>query len=93
LLNFETVIIVVSNTGDEELPQPMEDYLFSLKTTNKKYIICELGNYFGLDYKGCKSIVFKILEKLNWEKISDASVDSFPKLDNESLDKWMSNFT
>ena len=91
LSKFNTIIIVVSNTGDEELPQPMEDYLAKLKIKNKKYIVCELGNYFGFEnYSGCKKIVFKILNDLGWEKISDISLDSVPSLDKRSLKKWLS---
>lgn len=88
---YKTIIFVVSNVGDEELCQPMEDFVCNIKTKNKKFLICELGNYFGFeDYAGCKKIVIKILENLNWEKISDISLDSLPKLDLQSLNSWIS---
>ncbi len=68
----------------------MEDYLFNLKVKNKKYLVCELGNYFGFEnYCGCKKIVFKILDSLGWEKISDISLDSLPNLDTIRLEKWL----
>ena len=90
LAKYDIIIFVVSNVGDEELCQPMEDYMYSIKLKNKSFLVCELGNYFGLEeYVGCKKIVEKLLEKLRWEKISDISLDSLPVLDLESLDEWI----
>lgn len=87
---YDTIIFVVSNYGDEELCQPMEDYIYNIKIKNKKFLICELGNYFGFEnYIGCKKIVIKLLENLNWQKISDISIDSLPKIDLESLNNWI----
>lgn len=89
---FDPIIIVASNMGDEEISQPMEDYLFAIKDRNKQYFVCELGNYFGLeDYCGCKKIIHQILDKLNWNKLSDISLDSFPELDVEKLETWIKN--
>lgn len=90
LYQFDSIIIIVSNVGDEEISQPMEDYLASLTIKNKKYMVCELGNYFGFEnYEGCKKIVFKILDSLGWKKISDISLDSLPFVDELNLKKWM----
>ena len=90
LEDFETITFVMGNTGDEELPQPMEDFLLNLKTRNKKYLICEIGNYFGLEsYVGCKKIASRMLNDLDWTKVSDISLDSVPDLDLSSLDKWL----
>ena len=89
---YEIVILVLSNAGDEELPQPMEDYLCSLQPGNKTYAVCELGNYFGLDhYCGCKMVAFQILDGLGWNRVSDLSLDSTPDLDDESLKAWIKN--
>jgi flavodoxin len=90
IADYDIVVVVVPNAGDEELPQPMEDYLFVLTATNKKYLVCELGNLFGFEsYGGCKKVVFKILDALGWQLISDVSLDSLPTLDRESLDEWL----
>lgn len=90
LANFDLIFIVVSNIGDEELPQPMEDYLFNLRILNKKYVVCELGNYFGFEnYCGCKSVVIKLLDFLGWTKLADISLDSLPTLDEDGLIKWL----
>lgn len=92
LEEFGTIIIVASNMGDEEISQPMEDYLFAIKDREKEYFICELGNYFGLEeYCGCKKVIFQILDILNWKKLSDISLDSFPNLDIEKLESWIKN--
>lgn len=89
LKEHNTILVVVPNVGDEELPQPMEDYLFKLTDRNKKYAICELGNYFGLEnYCGCKKVVFHLLDKLGWHRLADISLDSMPTLDEEGLDRW-----
>jgi flavodoxin len=87
---FETIIFVVPNTGDEELPEQMEKYLIQMNEKNKKYIVCELGNYFGFEnYCGCKKVVFKILDALGWKRISDVSIDSLPFLDTNALQTWL----
>jgi len=92
--DFDTIILVLSNWGDEELPQPMEDYLFNLKITNKRYFVCEIGNYFGLeDYCGCKRVAIQILDNLGWNKISDVSLDSVPNLEQNKLEEWLKTCT
>ena len=84
------MLFVVSNVGDEELCQPMEDYIYNIKLKSKKFLVCELGNYFGFEnYVGCKKIVISLLEKLKWQKLSDISIDSLPNLDLESLYNWI----
>jgi flavodoxin len=87
--NFDFIFFIVPNVGDEELPEPIESYLLSLKTKNKKYFLCELGNYFGFEYKGCKNIVFNFLDSLGWEKQSEISLDSVPSIDKKNLKKWI----
>jgi flavodoxin len=89
LKNFDFIIFIIPNIGDEEIPEPFESYLYTLETKNKKYFLCELGNYFGLDYKGCKDIVFKLLGNLEWEKQLETSLDSLPKIDKNCLRKWI----
>jgi flavodoxin len=90
LSNYDIVIIVVSNVGDEELPQLMENYLLTITERNKKYIICELGNYFGYEnYQGCKNVAIKLLNTLNWQKLSDYSLDTLPSIDIDGLYNWL----
>lgn len=87
----DIVIFVIPNTGDEEIVQPMENYLLGLTgTCPKQYAVCELGNYFGFEnYCGCKKVAFKILDTFNWTLFSDVSLDSLPKLDEAGLEKWL----
>jgi flavodoxin len=91
LEKFNFLFFIISNTGDEELPCFIEDYFYKLNQKNKKYFICELGNYFGLEYKGCKKIAVSILIKLNWKLLSDVSLDSVPDLDYKNLYNWLKN--
>ena len=94
LEQFDTIILVIPNWGDEELPQPMEDYLFNLCPSKKRYFICEIGNYFGLeDYCGCKRVASQILNSLGWDKVSDISLDSVPEIDWQALDEWLATCT
>ena len=89
---YEIIIFVIPNVGDEELPQSMENFLCNLKIINKRYVVCELGNYFGFEkYGGCKQFAIKILNALGWKKISDISIDSLPELDLASLNNWLKN--
>lgn len=90
LSDSDLVIMIVSNAGDEELSQPMEDYLFNLRVTDKRYFVCELGNYFGFEnYSGCKKVAFKLLDELGWTRLGDVSIDSLPVLDVEALNAWL----
>jgi flavodoxin len=90
LENYDIIIIVVANAGDEELPPPMENFLVNLTLVNKHYLVVELGNYFGLEnYFGCRLIVSGILDKLNWTKLNETTIDSTPNLDEEAIDNWL----
>ena len=92
LNGLDDIIIVLSNTGDEEMPQPMEDFLASMVVRGKRYVVCELGNYFGFEnYSGCKKEVFKIAQALEWKLLSDVSIDSYPAVDEESLQRWIAS--
>ena len=86
----DVIIFILSNTGDEEISQPMEDFLYNLNIKKKKYAVCELINYFGLgNYCGCKKVLFKFLDNLGWKKLSDLSLDSVPNIDEEKLNLWI----
>ena len=82
LKKYSLIIIVAASVGDEEIPQPMEDYLCSINLENKNYSICILGNYFGFkNYEGCGKIIKNILNNKNWKIQSESYIDSFPELD------------
>jgi len=86
----ELIMFVVSNVGDEELPQQTENFLCNLGLRNKEYMVCELGNYLGLEnYCGCKQVLIKLLNKLGWHKVADTSIDSMPSLDLIALNTWI----
>jgi flavodoxin len=88
---YDEFFFVVSNRGDEELPECFENFLNNLITLNKKYYICEIGNYFGFEYEffGSRKIVDFILKRLGWEEVSSLSVDSMPAIDEERLIDWI----
>ena len=88
---YDFIVIICSNTGDEELTYHLECYLISLKVMSKKYALCELGNYFGMerDCFGSKKIVRYYLAKLGWVEYTHASVDAFPELDMQMAELWM----
>lgn len=89
LEKYSGVLIVCPTYGDEEVPLEMEDYLINLKTKNKKYAICELGNLFGHESEfGPLKIIEHELNKRNWQKINSISLDSVPDVDWESLKIW-----
>jgi len=87
---FDTIIIVMPIVGDEELHPAVEDYLLNrMHTWPKRYCICELGNFLGLKYEGCRKIVEQILNQAGWQQLSCISVDSLPKLDSHTLERWI----
>ncbi len=91
---YSPIILVIPNTGDEELPQQVEDYLCGLAVRGKPYHLCELGSYFGLDeYQGCKLVVTRLLADLGWRQLSVVSIDSFPTIDMRHLREWIRGLT
>lgn len=90
IINYDYFIFVCPTYGDEELSTEMEKFLIKLKTTKKKYTICELGNYFGESYEfGAKIIVEKFLRRLKWKKFYKClSLDSMPKIQWDKYYKW-----
>lgn len=89
LNKFEYVFIISSNIGDEEIPENIENYVMKTKTKNKKYFLCELGNYLGLDYSGCGESIKKILKTKNWILESEIRLDSYPKLEKKKIKPWI----
>ena len=87
----DIVLFICPTYGDEELPSNMEKFLINLKTENKLYVICELGNYYGYDdfEFGAKKIIEQSLNKLNWKKFHNGlSLDSMPNIDWNVFDVW-----
>ena len=91
LEHYNNFIFVCPNIGDEEIPNEFENFFINLNINNRFYSLCELGNYFGYeqDYFGCRLIIEKLLNNLHWKEILNISIDSFPKLDNAMLNKWI----
>lgn len=86
---YDLIVLVLSNCGDEELMPQMEQFLTQLTTLNKNYIICELGSQNGIFYTGCKKVAIQILKKLNWTLINEISIDSTPSVNEKILQGWL----
>lgn len=92
--DYDLYIFLCPTYGDEELPLPMEDFLINLKLKNKKYCVCELGNYYGYDdYEfGAYKLIKFMLNKLNWQEFyNPLSLDSMPNINWKSFDCWITN--
>ena len=88
---YQFFIFLCPTYGDEELPLEMEDFIRNLNLDNKKYCICELGNYFGLDELewGAKKIIESELTSRNWKEFyKNLSLDSLPKIDKPKFESW-----
>lgn len=91
---YDMVLIIAPTYGDQELQDTMEEFLLSLNAekTSVKYIICEIGNYYGYDdYTfGSGQIIDKYLKQFGAEKLMDVeSIDSLPQIDWNAANKWI----
>lgn len=88
---FNPIIFVVPNTGDEEIPLPMESYLIRLTVRGLSYHLCELGNFQGTpNYVTCGRVVKRVLADLGWKELSAVRIDSYPNLDESAFKEWLS---
>lgn len=91
LKSYRHIIFVCPTYGDEELPEEMENFIVSLETTDKKFTICELGNYYGYDFPefGAAKIIRYHLFKLQWQEfMKQLSLDSLPKINWPIFNQW-----
>lgn len=87
---YDVIVIVVPNSGDDEMPPQMENFLTSLTLIGKSYFVVEIGNYLGLyNNFGCRRVVIKLLDKLGWLMIGDEAIDSTPYLDEEAVEVYL----
>lgn len=88
---YELILWFCPTYGDAELPLDMEDFLQKIKLTNKKFIVCELGNYYGYDdYQfGALKIIKSHLISLGWqESMEGLSLDSLPRINWDAYYAW-----
>ena len=91
LEKYDFFLFVCPTYGDSEIPLEMEDFIISLRIKNKMFIICELGNYFGLDELewGAARILKNALKNLGWHEVcSSLSLDAFPSIDWSAFYAW-----
>ena len=69
----------------------MDEFIYRIQTKSLRYILCELGNYFGQDdfEFGAARIIKMKLDSLGWSQIGKTlSLDSFPKIDWNAFYDW-----
>jgi flavodoxin len=89
---FRTLILVAPTHGDAELHDDMESFLQRLTLRGRRYVLCELGNYYGYDEPGFGSvrIMRARLNALDWsEAFPSLSLDALPELDWPDLAAWI----
>ena len=90
---YDTIIFVCPTYGDEELSDDMECFLMRLVGFGKKYAVCETGNYYGYEHFGfgSRKILQSWLNGMCWEDLGGFSLDTYPPIDWNSFDKWLSD--
>jgi flavodoxin I len=91
LNDYDLILIFSPTYGDGEVEEQMEDFLMDLDVHNKKFAVCELGNYYGYDdYEfGAAKIIITHLKSLKWEIIYPTlSLDSMPTINWPAFDAW-----
>ena len=93
--NTDINILIASTWGDGELQEDMERFLItSSELSDAKFIIIELGNYYGYDdfSFGAGKIMADIVSLKGGKVIDMISIDSLPIIDWETVDKWSINW-
>lgn len=92
LLQYDWAVFFCPTYGDEELPDQMEDFIWNLSVKDKKFTICELGNYYGYDdlQFGARYLLESSLKSLGWVEHGESlSLDSFPKINWPAFEAWV----
>ncbi len=90
-IDDEIILFICPTYGDQELPEDMENFIYSTSETNRSYVICELGNYYGYDdYNfGALKIIESRLTELKWSKFfKSLSLDSMPSINWNVFNCW-----
>ncbi|MBL8488358.1 MAG: flavodoxin-like domain-containing protein [Rhodocyclaceae bacterium] len=88
-----TWIIVVPNYGDGEIQAAMETFLVRTALPLRRFVVIELGNYYGFDDwgYGAADKVQRLLGNRGGQLVfTSLSMDSLPQLDWPTLDRWIS---
>lgn len=93
---YDLIIIFCPTYGDQELPTEMEFFLnrFSANLEKKKFLICELGNYYGYDdfSFGALHLIRKKFLALGCKELSPhLSLDSYPRVAWQQLKNWINS--
>lgn len=89
---YETFLFFAPTYGNEELQLDMERFIiaFKLDLSNKRYAICELGNYYGYetDFGAMRILRYHLDRLCGTELISPLSLDTLPKKDWQAFTRW-----
>lgn len=88
--DYRTIIFVIPNRGDEELPTVVEEFIEALPADGE-FAICELGNYFGYELEefGAATVLRRVLEDKGWKPIVETlPLDSLPEIDMARFEEW-----
>lgn len=90
---YDLLIFFASTWGDGELQLDMERFLSrqALQLDGKRYVMCELGNYYGYDdfEFGAMRIMQHHLDAAGGiELMEPFSMDSLPRKDWNGLARW-----
>lgn len=89
-------IIVVPNYGDGEIQAGVESFLVGTRVSFRRFSILELGNYYGFDewgYGAADKIHRLLAERQGEQFFSHLSMDTLPKMDWTTLDRWIAALT
>lgn len=91
---YDWLVFFCPTYGDEELQSDMEDFFQKqeLVLTDKKFTICETGNYYGYDdfTFGAGKILEYEMEKHGCRQLyKNLSLDTLPRIDWEYLNEWL----
>lgn len=94
LSRYELLMFFCPTYGDEELQPDMEKFIrdFSQDLTGKRFVICELGNYYGYeDFSfGAMPIIRRHLIALGGEELcTPLSLDTMPRVEWTHLHRWV----
>jgi flavodoxin len=94
LLTHDLFLFFCPSYGDEELQSDMEEFFrnCNLDLTERWFVVCELGNYYGYDnfsFGPLSIIRDTLLERGGVELCEPLSLDSFPRTHWGHLDKWV----
>ncbi len=89
--SYDRIVFCCPTYGDDELSDDMEQFLISIRAKDKKYCLCELGNYYGYeDFQFApRKIMVPHLNSMGWVEFHEPiSIDSLAVIDWIGFRNW-----